>query len=105
MDCGNHCVGAHFFEIGFAFLVWRPRTRWVMIGMAVILHGLIGLFMGLKTFSMIMLVMNMAFLRPEEAHWLLGWIYRPAAPRVPVAPAPALETVGAVSATAVKPQS
>ena len=65
-----------FFEIGFAFLVWRPRTRWVMIGMAVILHGLIGLFMGLKTFSFIMLTMNLAFVPPAALHWFLGKVSR-----------------------------
>ena len=41
------------------------------------LHGTIGMFMGLKTFSMAMLVMNMAFVRPEEVRWVLqtvgGW--------------------------------
>ena len=60
------------FEIGYAFLIWRPRLRWAFLAAAVILHGGIGLFMGLKTFSLIMLVMNMAFLRKEEAYWLLG---------------------------------
>jgi hypothetical protein len=61
-----------FFEIGFAFLVWRPATRPLMLGMAITLHGLIGLFMGLKTFSLMMLVMNMSFLRTEEGLWLLN---------------------------------
>jgi hypothetical protein len=100
------CYFTLCFEIGYAFLIWFPRTRWVFLTGAIILHGLIGMFMGLKTFSFTMLVMNMAFLRPEEVHWLLGWFRRPEAPRVPVAPAPAraptLETVAAVSATAVK---
>jgi hypothetical protein len=60
------------FEIGYAFLIWRPRLRWVWLGMAITLHAGIGLFMGLKTFSMLMLVMNMAFLKNEEVYWLLG---------------------------------
>ena len=30
--------------------------------------------MGLKTFSLMMLVFNMAFLRPEEVAWILSWI-------------------------------
>jgi hypothetical protein len=63
------------FEIGYAFLVWRRSTRWVMLGMAITLHGFIGLFMGLKTFSLMMLVMNMAFLKTEEATWAIGLFY------------------------------
>ncbi len=61
-----------FFEIGYCFLVWRPSLRWVILAMAITLHGFIGLFMGLKTFSFMMLVMNMAFLKPQEVHWVLG---------------------------------
>jgi hypothetical protein len=59
------------FEIGYAFLIWNRYTRWVYLAMAVILHGFIGLFMGLKTFSLIMLVMNAAFIPPEVVHRLL----------------------------------
>ena len=58
------------FEIGYAFLIWRPKLRWLFLGAAIILHGGIGLFMGLKTFSLMMLVMNMVFLRKEEAVWI-----------------------------------
>lgn len=61
------------FEIGYAFLIWRPRMRWVFLGAAILLHGGIGFFMGLKTFSLMMLVMNMAFLRKEEALWIASW--------------------------------
>jgi hypothetical protein len=60
-----------FFEISYTFLVWRPSTRWLILGMAIVLHGFIGIFMGLKTFSLMMLVMNMAFLRPPEVSFLL----------------------------------
>lgn len=62
------------FEIGYPFLIWRRSTRWIFLGGAILLHGLIGVFMGLKTFALIMLVLNMAFLRPEEVRWLLGWL-------------------------------
>jgi hypothetical protein len=61
------------FEIGYAFLIWRPKLRWLFLGAAILLHGFIGLFMGLKTFSLMMLVMNMAFLRKEEVLWFFGW--------------------------------
>lgn len=90
------CYFTLMFEIGYAFLIWFPRMRWVFLAGAIFLHGAIGMVMGLKTFSFTMLVMNMAFLRPSEVHWMLGWFQRPAAPRVPVVPAPALETVTAV---------
>ena len=56
------CYFTLAFEVGYAFLIWWPRTRWLYLGMAIMLHGTIAVFMGLKTFSMIMLVMNMAFL-------------------------------------------
>ena len=60
-----------FFEIGYAFLIWRPSTRWLMLGMAITLHGFIGIFMGLKTFSLIMLTMNLAFVPPETIRWFV----------------------------------
>lgn len=60
------------FEISYAFLIWRPATRWIILSGAIVLHGLIGLFMGLKTFSLLMLVMNMAFVRTEEAQKFLN---------------------------------
>jgi hypothetical protein len=59
------------FEIGYAFMIWRPKTRWWWLGGAIMLHGGIGLFMGLKTFSLMMLVMNMAFLTNQEVSWFL----------------------------------
>ena len=51
------------FEIAYPFLIWKPNTRWLFLSGAIFLHGFIGLFMGLKTFSLMMLVFNMAFLR------------------------------------------
>ncbi len=63
------------FEIGYAFLVWRPSLRWVMLSGAIMLHGLIGIFMGLKTFSFMMLVLNMAFLKPEEVRSVFSWFH------------------------------
>src|SRR5262249_3594461 len=52
-------------EIGFPFLVWRPRWRPFMICGAVLLHTGIGLFMGLVTFSLMMMVMVLSFVPPE----------------------------------------
>jgi hypothetical protein len=60
-----------FFEIGYPFLIWHPRTRWLFLWMAIILHGLIGMFMGLKTFSLLMLTMNLAFVPTETVKAVL----------------------------------
>ncbi|MBI1830792.1 MAG: hypothetical protein HYR84_04995 [Planctomycetes bacterium] len=60
------------FEIGYAFLIWRPSLRWLFLAAAILLHGGIGLFMGLKTFALMMLVLNMAFLRREEVIWMFS---------------------------------
>jgi len=49
------------FEIGYAFLIWRPGFRKLLLCYAVLLHFGIGMFMGLKTFSILMLAFNMAF--------------------------------------------
>jgi hypothetical protein len=53
-------------EIGFPFLVWIPRLRWLVICGAVMLHTGIAVTMGLTTFGMLMLCMLFAFL-PVEA--------------------------------------
>ena len=91
------------FEIGYAFLIWRPRLRWVMLGSAILLHGFIGLFMGLKTFSLMMLVMNMAFLTKDEVLWFLGWFGPWSRAEATVAqPPPTLkQPIGAGTATAI----
>jgi hypothetical protein len=105
------------FEITYAFLIWRRATRWVILGMAIMLHGVIGFIMGLKTFAFIMLVMNMAFLTTAEAYWLarpLRWLAglplaAPAPPpaepppeRLPASLRADLEEVAAVGATHIK---
>jgi hypothetical protein len=59
------------FEISFAYLVWLPRWRGLMIGLAVFLHAGIALFMGLVTFSLMMLTAVLAFVPAETAHRLL----------------------------------
>jgi hypothetical protein len=52
-------------EIGFPFLVWNRRLRWVMVCGSILLHTMIGLSMGLVTFSLIMLALVLAFVPPE----------------------------------------
>jgi hypothetical protein len=58
-------------EIGFPFLVWRPRCRPVMICMAVMLHAGIACFMSLNTFSLMMVFMVLSFVDPQAIdRWL-----------------------------------
>jgi len=54
-----------FMEIGFTFLVWLPKWRWVMITGAIMLHTGIALVMGLTGFSLAMLTMLLGFVPPE----------------------------------------
>jgi hypothetical protein len=59
------CIFTIFVEIGFPFLVWNRKWRWWMVTGSVLLHTGIGVFMGLVTFSLMMLCMVMAFFPPE----------------------------------------
>ena len=58
-------IGTLFLELGFPFLVWDRRWRWMAICGAVMLHTGIALFMGLTTFSLMMLCMLASFVPPE----------------------------------------
>lgn len=65
-------------EIGLPFLIWQRRTRWLMMCGSVLMHTGIGLFMGLVTFSLMMLVMLLAFMPPEVVKWQIGRLTRQA---------------------------
>ena len=91
-----------FTELSFSFLIWIPRWRWVMLSCSVLLHTGIGLFMGLVTFSLMMLCLVLSFVPPEAArvlidaviencHKVLGWFTRPDTAAVKPAPAPRAE--------------
>jgi hypothetical protein len=58
-------------EIGFPFLIWMKRWRWIMIVGAVMLHTGIALVMGLVGFSMLMLCMLLCFVPAETMHRLV----------------------------------
>jgi hypothetical protein len=64
------------FEIGFIFLVWNRWTRWVMIASAVALHTGIAFFMGLTTFSLIMIAAVFSFTPPDAVERVLRWLMR-----------------------------
>jgi hypothetical protein len=60
-----------FVEIGFPFLIWVRRVRWVMLGMAAMMHTGIAVLMGLNAFSLFMLALLVAFVPLEAFGWLL----------------------------------
>jgi len=59
-------------EIGFPFLVWNRRLRWLMVSGAVLLHAGIAVFMGLVSFSLMMLALLVCFIPPASVRQLLG---------------------------------
>jgi len=58
------------FEISFAFLIWKPAVRPLILCSAVVLHAGIGVLMGLSGFSAVMLTGCVAFVRPESIRFL-----------------------------------
>lgn len=72
-------VGTYFtlaFEFSYPYLIWVPFFRRIFLAAALVLHGLIGVLMGLTTFSLIMVVMNMAFLLDREAAGIVRFVTR-----------------------------
>jgi hypothetical protein len=61
-----------FTEIGFPFLVWNRKLRWPMITLALMLHTGIALVMGLRTFSLLMYAMLIAFVPQETVDRIRG---------------------------------
>jgi hypothetical protein len=76
-------------EVGFPFLVWYPRMRWVMVAGAIMLHTGIALVMGLTGFSLMMLSLVVAFIPPATVRQLLGLAEVAPAPQPAQALAPA----------------
>jgi hypothetical protein len=61
------------FELGFAIFVWSPACRWPMLALAVPMWLSLALVTGLLPFSLMMLIANLAFFRPET---LRAWTGR-----------------------------
>jgi hypothetical protein len=106
-------VGTLVFEIAYPFVIWRPSFRTTWLWLAALFHLGIGMFMGLRTFSLMMMAFNMAFLRPQTVHWAIqkmtprAWRAPEAAPAsVPVAAAetPRQEEAIRAAATGVRPE-
>jgi hypothetical protein len=64
-----------FYEISFIFLIWNRTLRPIMLFLALMMHLGIGLFMGLGTFSAIMLTGCLAFVAPTSLRWLLETVF------------------------------
>ncbi|MGE3780819.1 MAG: HTTM domain-containing protein [Pirellulaceae bacterium] len=56
-----------FWETFYPFLVWPRLTRPIAIGLAILVHGGIAVFLGMPTFGIAMITGNLAFL---PADWL-----------------------------------
>ena len=80
-------LGTLVFEIAYPFVIWRPSLRKLVLWMAVGMHAGIGLFMGLKTFAVLMLAFNLAFVAPESICWAIDW-FLPKSWRSQQAPTP-----------------
>ena len=62
-----------FWETFYCFLVWPKLTRPICIAMAVAVHAGIGLVLGMKTFGLVMIIGNLAFVYPETVAALAAW--------------------------------
>jgi hypothetical protein len=62
-----------FWETFYCFLVWPKLTRPICIAMAVGVHAGIGLCLGMKTFGLVMIIGNLAFVHPETVAALAAW--------------------------------
>lgn len=75
-----------FWELSYAFLVWPKLTRPIMIGMAVFVHAGIGMALGMKTFGLVMIIANLAFIYPEYVEATIATLGRLCARRQAIAP-------------------
>ena len=61
------------WETFYCVLIWPRYSRGIMLSMAVLVHGGIGLAMGMPTFGLAMIIANIAFLEPATVE---RWITR-----------------------------
>jgi hypothetical protein len=65
LACTGGTIYTLMLELGFPFLVWNRRARWVAVSGSILLHTMIALLMGLVTFSLVMLALVLAFVPPD----------------------------------------
>jgi hypothetical protein len=61
-----------FWEVGYSALVWPKWTRPWTLAVAVVVHSGIGLFLGMFTFGLMMIVANIAFVSSSEMRRVVG---------------------------------
>jgi hypothetical protein len=65
-----------FWETFYCFLVWPKATRPLCLAMAVMVHLGIAVALGMKTFGLVMIIGNLAFVYPETVRDVIGWLAR-----------------------------
>jgi hypothetical protein len=70
-----------FWETFYCFLVWPKLTRPIAVGMAIGVHLGIAACLGMKTFGLVMIIGNLAFVYPEQVRDVVAWLTRSFAPR------------------------
>ncbi|MGC4003248.1 MAG: HTTM domain-containing protein [Pirellulales bacterium] len=69
-------LGTMFWELSYAVLIWPHLFRPMMLAMAVAVHLGIGIWMGMMTFGLAMLIGNLAFVESATIRTFLEWIFR-----------------------------
>ncbi len=90
-----------FWETFYCFLIWPKLTRPICLAMAVGVHLGIAICLGMKTFGLVMIIGNLAFVYPETVRDVVGWVcgrFAPASART-AASAPLKRQSLAVAAT------
>ena len=88
-----------FWETFYCFLVWPKLTRPICLLMAVAVHLGIAVCLGMKTFGLVMIIGNMAFLYPETVRDVVGWLLPRAAKPAVIVHAKRPEAVNLAAAT------
>ena len=65
-----------FWETFYCFLVWPKLTRPIALGLAVGVHLGIAVCLGMKTFGLVMIIGNLAFLYPETVRDVVAGVSR-----------------------------
>jgi hypothetical protein len=60
------------WELSYAALIWPRLTRPIMVAMAIPLHLGIGIFLGMMTFGLAMVIANLAFVSPWVVRAVMG---------------------------------
>jgi hypothetical protein len=65
-----------FWETFYCFLIWPKLMRPVCLAMAVLVHLGIAICLGMKTFGLVMIIGNLAFVYPETIRNIVSWLWR-----------------------------